>query len=284
MKKIIIPKNSKMIKELKDEIDGVLLGLKGYSATYETEFELEEIEEIISLLKGKEVFISINKNILNYEIENLYKQLEKLNEMKITGILFYDLAILNRKEKIKHNLWWAQEHFTTNYLTAKYYEEEGVKGAYLSSDITKKDLEEIRKNTKIKLMINAFGYLPIFVSRRNVIENYKKTFQIKNKGKNYYIEKEGKRYPIVERKEGTYVYSAFILNAAEEILSFQDNGFEYIVLNSFQIEEEKFKEIVILFSKITKENKKEIQKKIDEICNSNTDKAFLYRNTIVKVK
>ena len=135
----------------------------------------------------------------------------------------------------------------------------------------------------MELMINIFGYLPIFVSKRNIIENYKKTFQIKNKEVEYYIEKENKKYPIVDKKEGTCVYSSKILNAASEVPDFIKENFQYMILNSFRIEEEKFNKIVSLFTNITEQNKEEIEKKINTLCN-NTDKAFLYRNTIFKVK
>lgn len=273
-----------MIQNLKHQIHGVLLGLKDFSVTYETEYTIEEIKEITQELKGKEVFVSINKNIENNELKALHQVLDELSKIHIAGILFYDLAILNRKNKIKANLWWAQEHFTTNYLTAQYYEREGVGGTYLSSDITKKDLEEIRKQTSMPLMINAFGYMPIFVSKRKAIENYKKTFELQNKKETYYIEKEGKKYPITETKKATCVYTPCVLNIAEEIPFFKEKGFEYIVCNSFQIEEKTFEKIISLYASITEENKTEVQKQVHDICSQNTDKAFLYKNTIVKVK
>ena len=31
---------------------------------------------------------------------------------------------------------------------------------------------EIRKNTQVKLMVNIFGYLPMFVSKRHIVKNY----------------------------------------------------------------------------------------------------------------
>lgn len=284
MEFIIIPKSIDMINTVKQEIGGVILGLKDFSVAYEKEYTIEEIDSITTLLKDKKVFVSINKNILSHEIEACYQQIKKLNKIPISGILFYDLAILNYKQKINHNLWWAQEHFTTNYLTIQYYEKEGVKGTYMSSDITKEDMKEIRRNTKMELMINGFGYLPIFMSRRHSIENYKKTFQINSIGKDYFIEKEGKKYPIVDNKQGTCVYSPSILNAALEVPFFKKENFQYMILNSFHIEEKNFQKIVHLFSSITEENKEEIQKKVDALCKGNTDQAFLYTNTIFKVK
>lgn len=284
MEFIIIPKNIDMIKKLKQEIDGVILGLKNFAVSYEKEYTVEEIGFIKSILKDKKVFVSINKNILNHEVEACYNQIKELNKISISGILFYDLSILNYKKEINHDLWWAQEHFTTNYLTVNYYEKEGIKGTYISSDITKKDMEEIRENTKMELMINGFGYLPIFISRRHIVENYKKNFKIDSKEKDYFIEKEDKRYPIVDKKKGTCVYSSFILNAAAEVPSFRKENFQYMVLNSFHIEEDTFQKIVHLFLNIKEDNKEEIQKEIDKLCKKNTDKAFLYTNTIFKVK
>ena len=109
---------------------------------------------------NKEIFIKIDKNIFNKDIENLKKILLELDSLNINGILFYDLSVLSlaKKLEIKTPLIWNQNFFVTNYRTCNHYEEKGVYGAVISSEITLQEIIEIRKNTSFKLFVNIFGY------------------------------------------------------------------------------------------------------------------------------
>ena len=78
---------------LLDEVDGIILPLDGYSVESTCYFNLEEIRNILSNKKN-EVFIKINKNLMNEDIEKVSEILIELDKLGIDGILFYDLAIL----------------------------------------------------------------------------------------------------------------------------------------------------------------------------------------------
>lgn len=246
----IIVKSVEEAKEI--DADAYLLPLKDLSINYQNTFTIEEIKEIKKL--NKEVFVFINKNIENSEIEILKETLIKLDKLDINGIIFYDIAVVEIKEelKLKTNLVWHQEHLTTNYGTVNYWYNKGVKYAYLSSELTKREIEEIKKNTKSKLFVNVFGYIPIFTSKRHLVENYKQTFNLAEKGNKIY--KEGKYYNIEDTKNGTTVFSDYILNIKEKI------DVDYLVYNTNLI------------------------KNFKETLNSKEETGFLYKETIYKVK
>ena len=106
-------------------------------------------------------------------------------------------------------------------------------------------------------MINVYGYIPMFTSKRHLVDNYLETFNIKEKGNKIY--KEGKNYIINDEKNGTTVYTDYVLNIKENI------DVDYYIYNSNMIDEEKFKQILI----------------------NNTEKeetGFLHKETIYKVK
>ena len=284
MKKIIIPLSKEQIFDLANNIDGIILPLKDYSINYINIFTLEDIRKIKKIFT-KKVYIFINKNILNDEIENLKQILQKLNEISIDGVFFYDLSVLNiyKKNNYNFNLIWSQEHFTTNASTISYYLEDGVNTAYLSSEITKKETIEIIDKVKEPLFINVFGYIPMFTSRRNLVDNYKKTFNLEDNSKINYIEKEGKKYPIVDTIHGSFVYSDNILNLVSECLSFLENKDYYAVFNSNLIYEDKFKKTIKLYSTLDKQNIEMIEKELQKMYN-NLDKGFSYNETIYRVK
>ena len=53
----------------------------------------------------------------------------ELNNYDITGVMYYDISIVNLKEKLnlKYDLVWSQEHLTTNYFTCNYWYSKSIK-------------------------------------------------------------------------------------------------------------------------------------------------------------
>lgn len=257
MKKGIIISNIKQAKEINELTDAFLVPLKDFSINYTNTFTIEEIKQVQKL--NKETFVIINKNIENKELNKLEEVLKEIDKLSLQGIIFYDIAIVQLKKELnlKTDLVWNQEHLSTNYESVNYWYEKGAKYAYLSSEITKKEIEEIRKNTKAKLMINAYGYIPMFTSKRHLVDNYIDTFNIKEKGNIIY--KERKNYNIKDEKNGTTVYTDYILNIKENI------DVDYYIYNSNMIDEEEFRQVLI------NNTKKE-------------ETGFLYKETIYKVK
>ena len=281
-KRLIIPSNKKMIRRFKNKIDGYILGIEGLSVNMPCYFELDEVVNIIKKYSDKEIFISLNKNMHDSDLENLKKVLLKLSKTNVKAIIYYDISIVNLKEELGLNLElvWNQEHMTNNYFTVNYWYEHGVNYTWLSNDITLKEIKEIRNNTKSILMLQLFGYVPIFTSYRHLVNNYLKTFNLEEK-KEYCIEKEGKSYSIIDDERGTTVYSNNILNGLYESVKLSD--IDYIILNSYNIDEDCFEIVIELFDKISDKNKIEYRKIIDNMF-KNTDSGFLYKETVYKVK
>ncbi len=283
MKLLVMPSSIKQIKDLNDSIDGVIVGLNKLCINMPVNYTKEEIFEIIDICidNKKEIFISLNKNMFNSDLDYLKEILIELDKKEITGIMYYDIAIVNIKDelKLKTPLVWNQEHLTTNYLTSNYWYDFGAKYTYLSSEITIDEINEIRDKVTSKIMINLFGYLPMFVSRRHLVKNYLETFNLTDSSKVNYIQKEGNKYQIIDTNDGTVAYSAHVLNGITEVLNAKA---DYMVLNSFSIYDDKFKEVVNMFKTVNKDNQDDYKEKIDSMFKTNL--GFLYKETIYKVK
>ena len=280
-KLVTIVKDKKQIKELINYSDAFIIGIKDLSVNMPCYFEIEELKEINEYLKenNKELFVSLNKNFHTIELDKLKEVLFLIENLDVKGILYYDVCLVNLKQELnlKTDLVWNQEHSTTNYATANFWYEHGVKYMNVSHEITLKEIEEINENTEIELMVNILGYIPMFTSERKLISNYKEKFNLNPNTNKYYLHKENNIYNLVEDKNVTTMYSSGILNAYNEYLILKDK-INYFILNSFEIDNDIFKEIIkgIKEENITEES-------IDKLL-LNTTKSFLHTETIYRVK
>lgn len=282
MSKIItIPSSMNEIKKTKDITDGFIIGIKGLSTNVNFYIEYDHLD-ILSKLCDKDIFIALNKNMHNDDLERVKKVLIELDNYKIKGVLYYDVAVLNiyRSLKLKYDLVWGCEHYATNYNTINYWHSFGVNYTYLSSDITLSEIIDITHNTNSKLMVNLFGYLPMFVSKRHIVKNYLNYFNLRDESDTNYMEKEGHIYPIIDDDIGTRVYSSNILNG---IKSAPLLDVDYIVLNSFDIDIENFVIVINLFKDVNEFNALEFEEKINSMF-TNTNRGFLDTKTIYRVK
>ena len=212
--------------------------------------------------------------------------MQDLNELKLTGVFYYDIAIVNIHSRLglKYDLVWAQEHLTTNYHTCNYWFNFGAKYALISSEITLEEINEVKDNCDMKLIVPIFGHLPMFVSKRHLVKNYLEFFNLNDDSKINYIEKEEHIYPVIDDNNGTSVYSANILNGLEESLVLREKEIDYLLLNSFDIEQDKFKNILSIYYNLTDNNKEESIKALNILLDKPQDKGFLYKETVYKVK
>lgn len=286
MKLIIKPNTKDYQSYIECGANGFLLGLKHFSTGFTETYTLEEIEELKRSYKEQELFISINKMIFDEEIEELKNALFRLEQIKVTAVLFYDLAILELKQELnlKIDLVWNQTHMVTNYKTCNYYYEQGVHYALLSSELTLEEMIEIKQETNMSCMTLLYGYPTAAHSKRKLITNYYQFLEKPKKQELIVTEPVSKQqYRMKEDETGTLFYYNKCLNGTRAYLELLQYNFDYGVLKEEE-DHEKFLEVLSLFheGKRTKEKDKWF-KKINA-CMDSHDTGFFYRKTIFKVK
>lgn len=282
MSKILtIPSSLNEIEKTIDLVDGFIIGIKDMCVNTNYCIDITELE-ILNKINDKDIFISLNKNMHNKDLEVVKELLIKLNNYNIKGVLYYDVGVLNiyNRLDLNYDLVWSQEHLTTNYNTINYWNSFGVNYAHISSDITEEEIIKITENSKAKLMVNLFGYLPMFVSKRHIVKNYLEYFKLNDDSNINYMYKEDKTYPIIDKTIGTSVYSNNILNGIKSSLNI---NVDYIILNSFNIDLDKFISVIKCFKSVNKENVEEYNERINNMF-TNVDYGFLNTKTIYKVK
>lgn len=245
------------------DIDGFVIGLKGYSIYTSLNLTLEDIKE---LNIDKELYISINKLLNTKEIDELKPIVEELSKLNIKGIMFDDIGIINICKNI--DLIWSSMHHVTNSKTINFWTKQGIKGAVLSTEITLDDFISIKKNTNTNIFVYLYGYLPMFESSRELLTNYFKYISKPKTDDIYYLKNNDKYYPIYEENNNTYILED-ILDGIEELDIIKKNNIDYVILNGLLHDNDTFINIV--------------KKYINGVGKSNK-KGFLYKETIYKVR
>lgn len=271
-------------EKIKEKMDGLILGVKNLTVEYPA-YTKEELHLLLPKLKqdNKEIFLALNKNFHNQDLQTLEEILQEF-DTKVDGFLYYDVAVVNIKEKnhLKTPLLWAQEHLTTNALTSDYWYSFGATYTFVSGELTLEEIKEMKKNSQAKLIVPIFGRIPMMVSKRHLVKNYHTFFQIPYEKGMYEIKKEGNTYPIFDEEYGTVVYSGHYLNGFCE--TFELPNIDYFYCNPITIPFSIFEEILTLYYNRKEEFKQNQEQKIDQLLKGNTDKGFLYKETVYKVK
>lgn len=283
MKLLIEPSNKN--KLYLDIVDGVILPLNDLAVESNIYFTLEEIEKISKNYNDREIFVKINKNLMNNDIDKVRDALIKLDKLKVKGIFFYDLAILQLKKELNLDvdLVWNQTHMVNNYKTCNYYFEKGVKYALLGKEITLDEIKEILEKSKIISMVEVVSRPSVAFSKRKLVSNY-----LKNEGRaleNKLTIKEkitDTFYDVVEDKNGTSFYLNRIMNGTSIIKELFDNECSYIIFREYGLEDNFFQLII--------DTKKYIlngcleNDYVDKYKILGNDTNFFFKKTIYRVK
>ena len=265
-------------------VDGIILALKDLSIQSIKYYTLDEIKDIRNNYPNLEIFIKINKNIFNKDIEVLKETLIELDKLNINGIFFYDLGLIQLKKELNLSidLVWDQTHMVNNYKTCDYYYNLGVKYALLSKEITLEEIKTIINKSKITSMVEVVSVPTIAFSKRKLLTNYYKSINKEYKDNIEVIEKvSNNKYIVMEDKNGTSFYDSNIMNGTSLIKDLYDVNCEYIIMREYKIPN--FNELVN-DTKNYIDNKCKDSKYIDKykVLGDNTN--FFYKETIYKVK
>ena len=284
--RVLVGLNKKNISDYLDYTNSFIIGLKDFSINY-LEYSLDEIKELKRSYPEIELFVSLNKNIFNNDLIELEKILIELDKLDIKGVFFYDLSILSlwKKNNLSLPLVWSGEHLTTNYNTCNYYYDKGCQYAYLSSDITLSEMQEIKEKSKIKLIGFVFGYPEVSFSKRKLLTNY---FLHNNEFKEkdwYSISSDNQNnYFIKESPLGTRILYGNIMNGIKPFNELR-NTLDYALLNEELMEHDLFIKCLRVYKDLldNKIDEEHAHNKIYELTNSD-DTVFYYKKTIYKVK
>lgn len=276
--KLITKVDSKNYNEYKDLTDALIMPLANYAVGYKSYFTLEEIKEA----KGLDLFVVINKNIFNDDIDELKEVLKEIDKLNISGILFYDLSLIALKKELnlKTDLILDITHMMDNHDLVNYFSDLGINGVRLPSELTIDEIKSIKQESKIPIMVNYIGVEDVAFSKRKLLTNS----NIKKDSTIIKEEISKEEFIVNESDLGTSFLKKEIFNASSALEELVKVNIDYIILNEDYIEHDKFIKILAKTKEVldNKKNYSDYQKEIESLIGNYT--GFLYKDMIYWVK
>lgn len=207
-------------------------------------FTLEEMKEGLAFAreKGAKVYVTVNILAHNKEIEGIADYLRELEEIGVDGIIVSDPGIIRIAREITPglNLHLSTQANTTNWSSAKFWQDQGVKRIVLARELSLAEIKGIREKTQVELETFVHGAMCISYSGRCLLSNYL-AGRDANRGLcahpcrwKYYLMEEtrpGEYYPVIEDEKGTFIFNSKDLCLLEFLPELMEAG-----VNSFKVE------------------------------------------------
>lgn len=207
---------------------GPMFGLRAGAGN----LDLDEMKEGLEYAhaRGAKAYMTVNVFAHNEDIKMLPDYLESLKDIPIDAFLVSDPGVFMIFKQVLPD---AEIHLstqanTTNYMTANFWHQQGVKRIVAAREMSFKELREFRDNIPADMEIEAFvhGAMCISYSGRCLLSNFM-TGRDSNRGAcahpcrwNYALMEEqrpGEYFPVDEDERGTYVFNSKDLCMIEHI-------------------------------------------------------------------
>lgn len=204
-------------------------------------FSDEELKEAVEYTHniGKKIYVTVNITAHNNDIEGLKDYLKYLAGIKPDGFIISDPGVFNLAKEYAPDI---ERHISTqannvNYLTFRFWYEQGAKRIVSARELTLKEIKEIHENIPEDCEIESFihGAMCISYSGRCLLSNYL-TGRDANLGEcthpcrwKYYISEEtrpNEYFPIEENERGTYIFNSKDLCMIDHIPEIVDAGID----------------------------------------------------------
>ena len=219
-------------------------------------FSKEDLENGINFAheKGKKVYIAVNVMPHNEDFDKLQEYLLDLEKLKVDAIIVSDPGVLAIvKETIpKVRVHMGQQANVTNYNSANFWYNQGIKRIIVTSELSFDEINTIRAKTPLDLEIEAFVHGPICISYsgRRLISSYlngKDNVEYEKDKKRYNLleeKRQGEYYPVYEDEKGTFFFNSKDLCMLKFIPEFIKSGVTSLKIDG-RLQSDEYLETVI---------------------------------------
>lgn len=227
--------------------DAVYIGGEAYGLRAKAKnFSMEEMAEGIAYAHEKNVRVYVTANILahNCDLEGAKRYFGELKSLKPDALIISDPGMFTLAREIcpEIDIHISTQANNTNYMTYRFWNEQGAKRVVSARELSLKEIKEIRENIPAEMEIESFvhGAMCISYSGRCLLSSFL-TGRSANRGActhpcrwKYALVEEtrpGEYMPVFENDRGTYIFNSRDLNMIEHIPELVEAG-----IDSFKIE------------------------------------------------
>ena len=223
-------------------VGGDMFSLRAKAHNFSKDELTQAVEYTHSI--GKKIYVTVNITAHNDDMDPIMDYLKELNEIGPDGLIISDPGVFSMAKAFASRL---ELHISTqannvNYLTFRFWYEQGAKRVVTARELTINEIREIRDNIPDDMEIESFihGAMCISYSGRCLLSNYL-TGRDANLGEcthpcrwKYFISEENRRgeyMPIEENERGTFIFNSKDLCMIDHIPELCEAG-----IDSFKIE------------------------------------------------
>lgn len=204
--------------------DAVYLGGNEYGLrAYAGNFTLEEMKEGIEFAHsmGKKAYVTMNIIPHNEDFEGMEEYIREISRLQADAIIISDPGVymLVKQTAPEMKIHLSTQANNTNWRSARFWYEHGIKRIILSRELSLKEIEEIRGKVPegLELEIFVHGAMCISYSGRCLLSNYMANRDA-NRGLcshpcrwKYFLMEEkrpGQYMPVYEDDRGTFIFNS----------------------------------------------------------------------------
>ncbi len=158
-----------LVAAISNGADAIYLGLSSFGArAYAKNFNYDELEKAIKYahLRQVKIYVTMNTNVYENELNEVYKQIDFLASKNVDGIIFFDLAVL---EYIKNNYPKLEAHASTqigidSVNVGMFFKNNNVDRIVLARELNIDKIKEIKNKVMLPIEIFIHGALCISYS------------------------------------------------------------------------------------------------------------------------
>lgn len=230
----------KLIMAILYGADAVYIGGEEYGLRASADnFSLDDMQKGISFAHshGKKVFLTMNIIPHNDDLKEMDQYIKEVVNLGIDAIILSDPGVFSivREAAPEIEIHLSTQANNTNWRSAKFWYEHGVKRIILARELSLDEIRDIRSKLPEALELEMFvhGAMCISYSGRCLLSNYM-AGRDSNKGYcahpcrwKYYLMEEkrpGEYMPVYENERGTFIYNSKDLCMLEYIPEIIESG------------------------------------------------------------
>lgn len=220
--------------------DAVYLGGEEFGLrAYADNFSIDDLKSGVEFAheRGKKVYITMNIFPHNEDLSGMPDYIKEIQNIGVDAIILSDPGVFSIVKEIAPDMeiHLSTQANNTNWMSAKFWHNQGVKRIVLARELSFDEIKEIRKNTPLSLEFEIFihGAMCISYSGRCLLSNYM-AGRDSNKGlcahpcrwKYHLVEEKrpGEYYPVFENERGTFIFNSRDLCMIEYIPQIIESG------------------------------------------------------------